>query len=103
MHEPQPINIAYRKVTRRLYKLLYRTHNIIVNALEMKLHRKSAKFIYTMINNDSELMYDIMNYFMFNNNSIMSENFRYLSTKYRISIYEWRSKRKFSQQGDMKN
>ena len=38
------INIAYRKVTRRLYKLPYRTHNFIVNALddsiEMKLHRK---------------------------------------------------------------
>ena len=51
----------------------------------MKLHRKSAKFIYNMINNDSEFICDIMNYFMFNNNSIMSENFRYLSTKYRIS------------------
>ena len=50
------INIAYRKVTRRLYKLPDETHKCIVNALgysiETKLHRKTAKFIYNMINND---------------------------------------------------
>ena len=39
-----------------------------------------------MINNDSDFMNiyvcDIINYFMFNNNFVMSsENFRYLSTK----------------------
>ena len=43
-----------------------------------------------MINNVSEFIYDVMNDFMFKNNYIMSENFRYLSTKYRILIYEWR-------------
>ena len=43
-----------------------------------------------MINNDSEFICDIMNYFMFNNKSIVSENFKYLSTKYRVSTYEWR-------------
>ena len=42
-----------------------------------------------MIKNDSEFICD-MNYFMFSNNYLMSENFRYLSTKYKISIYEWR-------------
>ena len=41
-----------------------------------------------MLNNESEFICDFMNYFMFNNNS-MSENFKYLSTKYTISIYEW--------------
>ena len=35
-------------------------------------------------------LYVIMNYFMFNNNYIMSENVGCLSTKYRIIIYDWR-------------
>ena len=37
-----------------------------------------------MINNDKTSVCDVMNYFMFNDNSIVPENFRYLSLRYII-------------------
>ena len=38
-----------------------------------------------MTNNDKTFVCDAMNYFMFNNNLIMSENFRYKVMEYHLT------------------
>ena len=79
------IYVAYRKVIRLVFKLPFRTNNIIVNGMYASLE-KTARFIYNLLNNNNPTICNVMTWFMFNNNSVLSENFRYLCYCYKMNI-----------------
>ena len=72
--------IAWRKVIRRIYRLPKRTHNFITMKLyiETRLDRRLAKFVFTMINNNNDVVKSITRFKLFSPSSVLAENYRYL-------------------------
>ena len=84
---------AWRKVMRRLFKLEYRTHIYIINnlveSITIKLDRRLAKFVYSLLNSDNKFVTQLVGHKMFSSGSIVAENHRYLSYKYYICQQDW--------------
>ena len=87
------IYVASRKVIRKLFKLLYRTHNYlvcgIVECITVMLDRRLAKFVNSMINSKNNTVRDLITYFLTTESSVFEENSRYLMYKYDISVFAW--------------
>ena len=73
----------------QIFGLHYRTHNFIVFGLteniELKLHRKLAKYIFNLLYNDNIYVSEVMTYLIKCGSSIVGENYRLLSYLYDIS------------------
>ena len=75
--------IAWRKVIRRIYSLPNRTHNFIImklrgGGIETRLDRRLAKCLFTMLNNNNDVVKSITRFKLFSNSSVLAENYRYL-------------------------
>ena len=68
-----------------VFKLPYRTHNLIINrmvkTIEIRLHKETARLIYNLFNSSNNVKHH-----MFNNNSMLSEKFRYLCYYYKLTV-----------------
>ena len=85
--------LAWRKVIRKLFKLLYRTHNYlvcgIVECITVKLDRSLTKFVHSMINSKNSTVRELIAHFLTTESSVFAENCRYLMYKYDISVFAW--------------
>ena len=81
------ICVAWRKVMRRNYKLNYRTHSHIINnigcTVEILLHRKTARYIHSLVNTHNEYISKVLPYFLLHSNSTSGENYKYLMYKFK--------------------
>ena len=77
--------VALRKVTRKLFKLPYRTHNYlvcgIVECITVKLDRRLTKFEHSMINSKNSTVLELIAHFLTTESSVIAENCRYLMYK----------------------
>ena len=84
---------AWRKSIRQLHGVHYRTHNFIVHSLseniKIKLHRKLANFILSMINSNNTYVTSMVMLLFTCSSSMLAENYRYLSYVYGISPSDW--------------
>ena len=85
--------IAWRKIMRKLFKLPNRTHNYIVcgiiEFISIKLDRRLAKFVYSMLNSRNLTVFKLIRLFLQSDSSTFAENVRYLMYKYEIPIFVW--------------
>ena len=85
--------IAWRKIMRKLFKLPNRTHNYIVcgiiECISIKLDRRLAKFVYSMLNSRNLTVFKLIRLFLQSDSSTFAENVRYLMYKYEIPIFVW--------------
>ena len=83
---------AWRKSIRQVFNIDYRTHNFIVYGIagnvEIKFHKKLAKFIFNMIHSENQFVTKILMH-LFKTSSSIAENYRLLSYRYSISPVEW--------------
>ena len=79
------------EMMKKLFKLLNRTHNyivcVIVESISIKLDRRLAKFVYSMLNSWNLTVFKLIRLFLKGNSSTFAENVRYLMYKYEISIF----------------
>ena len=80
---------------RKLFKLPTRTHNYvvcgIVECIFIKLARRLAKFVYSMLNSRNLTVFKLIRLFLQSDSSTSAENVRYLMYKYEIPIF-WRER-----------
>ena len=85
--------IAWRKMMRKLFKLPNRTHNYIVcgivECIPVKLDRRLAKSVYSMLNSRNLAVFKLIRLFLKSDSSTFAENLRYLMYKYEIPIFVW--------------
>ena len=80
---------------RKLFKLPNRTHNYIVCGIEecisVKLDRRLAKFVYSMLNSRNLTVFKLIRLFLKSDSSTFAKNVRYLMYmyKYEIPILVW--------------
>ena len=79
---------------RQLFKLPNRrTHNCsvcgIVECISIKLDRRLAKFVYSMLNSRNLTVFNLIRLFLKSDSSTLAENVRYLMCKYEIPIFVW--------------
>ena len=83
--------IAWRKIMRKLFKLPTSTHNYIVcgivECIFIKLARRLAKFVYSMLNSRNLTVFKLIRLFLQSDSSTSAENVRYLMYKYEIPIF----------------
>ena len=83
--------IAWRKIMRKLFKLPTSIHNYIVcgivECIFIKLARRLAKFVYSMLNSRNLTVFKRIRLFLQSNSSTSAENVRYLMYKYEIPIF----------------
>ena len=86
---------TWRKAIRRVWKILYRTHNKLVHfinkscSINTVLEKRSIKFIWTLINSQNLMYNKIVKYSLYNCTTIIGENVRYFMNKYDISKDDW--------------
>ena len=82
-------------MVRKLFKLPKRTHNYIVcgivECISIKLDRRLAKFVYSMLNSRNLTVFKLIRLFLKSDSSTFAENVRYLMYKYEIPIFVWES------------
>ena len=70
-----------------------RTHNYIacgiVECISVKLGRRLAKFVYSMLNSRNLTVFKVIRLFLKSDSSTFAENVRYLMYKYEIPIFAW--------------
>ena len=70
--------VAWRKVIRKLFKFLYRTHNYlvcgIVECITVKLDRRLTKFVHSMINSKNSTVRELIAHFLTTESSLFAEN-----------------------------
>ena len=83
--------IAY---IRRIWKLPYRTHNIVLHlingslSIDVTLEKRSVKYILNLINGENKLPGSIVKLSLYNNSTTLGEKIRYFMYKYKIYDYE---------------
>ena len=74
-------------------KLPNRTHNYsvcgIIECISIKLDRRLAKFVYSMLNSRNLTVFKLIRLFLQSDSSTFAENVRYLMYKYEIPIFVW--------------
>ena len=89
------INVAWRNVMRKVWKLPNRTHNELINNfvvnVEHDIHCRMIRFIHNMlrISYSSMTMFQIKN--CLSNRSTLAENFRFLCYTYNLSMRDFQS------------
>ena len=85
--------LAWRKMMKKLFKLLNRTHNSIVcgiiECISVKLDRRLAKFVYSMLTSRNLTVFKLIRLFLNSDSSAFAENVRYLMYNYEIPIFVW--------------
>ena len=78
---------------RKLFKLPNRTHNYIVcgivECISVKLDRRFAKFVYSVLNCRNLTVFKLIRLFLKSDSLTFAENVRYLLYKYEIPIFAW--------------
>ena len=89
------IYITYRKAPRCMFKLPFHKHNFTINGLddtiEIRLHKKSVRFTYNLLNSSNNVICNAKA-FRFNNYSILSEKFQILMLPLQgdyMTIFDW--------------
>ncbi len=87
------VYVAWRKAVRQVYRIDNRTHNYIVYGLsdniEVKLHRKLAKYIISIIYSDNQYVSSLVSVILKCSSSPVAENYRLLSYLYNILPSDW--------------
>ena len=78
---------------RKLFELPNRTHSYIVcgivECISIKLDRRLAKFVYSILNSRNLTVFKLKRLFSNSDLSTFAENVRYLMYKYEIPIFVW--------------
>ena len=78
---------------RKLFKLPSRTHNYIIcgitECISIKLDRRLAKFIFSMINSENNTVKSMTHFFLGIESSTLAENYRYIMYEYDITVPCW--------------
>ena len=86
---------AWRKAIRQIYKLPYRTHNILINhiiqcyPIDIILEKRCIKFIWGLMNSEHILFNNIIKFSLFNMSTTIGENIKYFMCKYNITMSDW--------------
>ena len=86
---------AWRKAIRQIYRLPYRTHNILINhiiqcyPIDIILEKRCIKFIWGLMNSEHILFNNIIKFSLFNMSTTIGENIKYFMYKYNITISDW--------------
>ena len=88
------IYTAWRKCTRLIFRLPNRAHNCIVSNIDYciitRLDLRLAKYIHNLIHNSNAVVRSIVtSKLLFHSKSIFSENYKYLSFKYKLGHLDW--------------
>ena len=85
--------VAWRKIKRRIWRLPYRAHNVIVHSLsydiDHQLDTRMTKFVYTCLNHSNSVCRSLLSSKLHCVRSTFAANYKYLSYKYNISQDEW--------------
>ena len=85
--------VAWRKIKRRIWRLPYRAHNVIVHSLsydiDHQLDTRMTKFVYSCLNDSNSVCRSLLSSKLHCVRSTFAANFKYLSDKYNISQDEW--------------
>ena len=86
---------AWRKAIRQIYKLPYRTRNILINhiiqcyPIDIILEKRCIKFIWGLMNSEHILFNNIIKFSLFNMSTTIGENIKYFMYKYNITMSDW--------------
>ena len=85
---------AWRKCMRVIFCLPNTTHNYIISHLDYnfmeRLDCRLVKFIYNILHtNNSTVQYIVNSKLLLYPNSVLSENYKYLMSKYKLSLLDW--------------
>ena len=88
------IYVAWRKCIRRIFKIPNTSHNFIVSKLNYciinRLDSRLTKFIYNMLHSNNIVVQSIVkSKLLLCPRSIISENYKYLSYKYKLCHLDW--------------
>ena len=92
---PETFHVAWRKVTRLIWKLSFRTlcnllHTInICYPIEFILEKQCIKFLHSCLSSDNLIICNVANSSYDNCYSIFGDNVRYFSHKYIIASKKW--------------
>ena len=85
--------VAWRKIKRRIWRLPYRAHNVIVHSLsydiDHQLDTRMTKFVYSCLNHSYSVCRSLFSSKLHCVLTTFAANFKYLSYKYNISQDEW--------------
>ena len=85
--------VAWRKIKRRIWKILPRTHNNLVcnitDNIDTTIDNRLVRFIYNSINHSNKTSLNILRVKLLCVNSTFSSNFQYLSFKYGLTEADW--------------
>ena len=85
--------VAWRKIKRRIWKILPRTHNNLVcnitNNIDAMIDKRMVKFIYNSISHSNKTISNILRVKLLCVNSTFSANYQYLSFKYGLTEADW--------------
>ena len=85
--------VAWRKIKRRIWRLPYRAHNVIVHSLsydiDHQLDTRMTKFVYSCLNHSNSVCRSLLSSKLHCVRSTFAANYKYLSYKYNISQDEW--------------
>ena len=93
------MHTAWRITMRKIWKLHPCTHNnlncnIISNFTHL-LENRHIYFIYNALHQPNELIRFLLHVKLASANSVLAENFRYLSLKYQITREDWKKPHSF--------
>ena len=85
---------AWRKCMRIIFCLPNTTHNYIISHLDYnimeRLDRRLVKYIYNLLHTNNSTVQSIVNSkLLLYPNSVLSENYKYIMSKYKISHLDW--------------
>ena len=85
--------VAWRKIKRRIWRLPYRAHNVIVHSLsydiDHQLDTRMTKFVYSCLNHSNSVCRSLLSSKLHCVRCTFAANYKYLSYKYNISQDEW--------------
>ena len=85
--------VAWRKIKRRIWRLPYRAHKVIVHSLsydiDHQLDTRMTKFVYSCLNHSNSVCRSLLSSKLHCVRSTFAANYKYLSYKYNISQDEW--------------
>ena len=91
----EPFYIAWRKCIRRVWKIPFTSHNILLLyihntiAFNVILERRCIKFLWTLLNSGYDIYRTITKNSLHNRNATLGENVRYFMHKYNIVFTDW--------------
>ena len=83
------ISINSFKHIYKLLWLLFLQYVLSINNFTVKLDRRLAKFVNSMISNKNSNVRELIAHLLTTESSVFAENCRYLMYKYDISVFAW--------------